>query len=53
VLGQVEEDLAVKHTIFVEVKDLRVSRLFGFFDFFLLLLFLLLFGLLLLKLLFP
>lgn len=25
VLGQVEEDLAVKHTIFVQVEDLRIS----------------------------
>jgi len=25
VLGQVEEDFAVKHTIFVQVEDLRIS----------------------------
>lgn len=53
VLGQVEEDLTVKHTIFVQVEDLGVSRLFGFLNFFLLLFFLLLFCLLLFKFLFP
>jgi len=31
--GQIDEDLAVKHTVFVEVQDLRVATHLGFLDF--------------------
>lgn len=53
VLLQIEEDLAVEHTILVKVKDLGVSTALGLLNFSFLLLFLLFFVALLGKLLFP
>lgn len=51
--GQIDEDLAVKHTVFVEVQNLRIAAHLGFLYFTLGCLSFLLFMLLLSKFLLP